>query len=173
MPNFDEQILLRNVMKLKLAGLSVAAAVLLSYGCASVSYQGETLPPSTAVKVLKNQGQTTGYRQLGTAVISGSYTDYSYEELMQKLSKKAKSVGADAIYVAEYEVMPVDMVRDDQLLNMTSKSFNLVNDRSGQDLSILDNQINDHYSRIGATSVRDPKTYTYKRVIKALFLKKK
>jgi len=161
-------------MKLKLAaGIGSIIIAVLASGCADLKYQGETLPATASVKLLKDQEQTNDYRRIGVATISGSYTDYSYEELIQKLSAKARDVGADAFYITEYTVIPVDSVRDDQLFNMTSKSFNLTNDRASNDLNMLERQIDDPTSRIGAKPSTDSKTFTYKRVIRAAFFKKK
>jgi hypothetical protein len=107
---------------------------------------------------------------MGQAYATAQYQEYSREEMMTKLEKKAEESGADAIQVTAYEIVPSGEVREDQLLNNTPNNAWALDDDSQSSWTRLDQNFDYGYGQINgkqmSTDVR-----TYKRVIKANFLR--
>lgn len=163
-------------MTLKISGMILLTFSVMMCGCLGprIVYKGEHLAPTTTVKVINNQTQLKDYRKIGKASISGQYQDYSYDELLADLQQKARLVGADAIYIKTYEVVPDGRAREDQTMNTTPNDAWAMDDDSSDGWLNVDQQMTYEYNEVGVnSSAMGTDIPIYRRVIKAFFLKKK
>ena len=84
--------------------------ILCSFCCGCISYQYDgkkTSSPTEKVVIYNKQNKITAkYTLLGTAKVSASYTAVTKEEMIKKLEKEAKNVGANAIVIIDQQVTP-------------------------------------------------------------------
>ena len=82
--------------------LALLAGVVLS-SCTSVKYEGPNFSPTTRVKVFYDKSEIKRpYKVMGKAVASTWYS-YQNTSLRPALIEKAKTCGADAIYIEEID----------------------------------------------------------------------
>lgn len=152
------------------ASLSVIILILaFAQGCISVSYKGISYPETENVEVLKKQKEIPpGYELMGKAVAMAPAEDGSRQDMENKMIRKAKSEGADAVMIVLYEQVKIGEERDDQFMNTS-------HDNAGWGMNVDTegdtNQIN--YSHTGTQPAERLETPIYKSVMKAMFLKKK
>lgn len=148
-------------------------AVLFLSGCISVKYNGSSFAPNPAkVKVYTDKTQITSeYTVMGTAVASGQYK-FSYEEMREKLAAKAQSEGADAVLIEAYRIVPEDDCREDQILATGTTTTHGWDTNSSEYIQQAHDKFKRDYGQIGKNS-QSSEAATYKRIIKAAFLKYK
>lgn len=164
-------------MILKISAPMLLAGCVMMCGCLGprISYKGEQLTPTSAVKLIPNTDQLKNYSPIGKATVSGAYERFSYDELVKDLEKKACAVGADAVYIRSYEVIPSGSERIDQAMNMTPDNAWSSDVDSDSGWSYLQQDMDYQYGEVlGNPNVAmKTDTPTYRRVIKAIFLKRK
>jgi len=148
---------------------SAAAAFLFLNACMHVDYKGEELPATSKAEIFMDKSKITQpFKVIGNAMASGPYDKYPLDEMKKALKEKAMESGADAVLVTSHEVIPDDQVRRDQFYSATvGKS---VNDDSSDDLSRIRQDFDKNYGQYGQSDNKS-EVRTYKRVIKAEFLK--
>lgn len=151
---------------------SFALLVLIS-GCISVKYTGSSFAPNPAkIKVYTDKSQLPSeYTVMGTAVASAQYK-FSYEDMRDKLAAKAQNEGADAVLIESYQIVPEDECREDQVLATGTSTTHGWDTDSSEYFQQARDKFKSGYGQIG----KDPKSAeaaTYKRIIKASFLKYK
>ena len=157
-------------MKILLRSLLLCAMLIttaFAIGCVSVSYKGKSCPSTETVEVLKNQKEIpAGYEAMGNAVASGPSEDFTREDIEKKLIKRAKSEGADAVMIVLFEEVKTGEEREDEFLdtNPVNTGWGMATNTEG-DLKMHDTAVP------GAGSKNE--IFTFKTIIKAVFLKKK
>lgn len=156
-------------MRFAIRTLLPAAAFLFLNACMNIDYKGETLPATTKVEIFTDKAKITKpFKVIGKAMASGPYDKYPLDEMKNALKEKAMESGADAILITSHEVLPDDQVRRDQFYSATvGKS---VNDDSTDDISRIRQDFDKNYGQYGQSDKKS-EVRTYKRVIKAEFLK--
>ena len=152
---------------------SIAALLpimLLLSSCINVQYVGKTYPakPSAAIFMNETEIPAKNYTVMGKAIATGSYHDYSAEDLKRRLRKKAMEKGADAVLIIDYEVLPNRYVREDQMLNEKKSNAWSIPDDSGSTITNMRQNFDYGYGDVGKTP--ENRVKTYKRVYRALFL---
>lgn len=81
---------------------ALAAALLLTCGCASVDYVGERRAPVADARVVLSKDALVGhYEPMGRAIASMP-AGFSGDQLREALEEKAEEVGAHAVVLGEY-----------------------------------------------------------------------
>ncbi|MFA6290419.1 MAG: hypothetical protein WC637_01485 [Victivallales bacterium] len=155
----------------KTAILLPAIILTLTYvqGCVSVSYKGKSYAPTENVEVVKKQKEIpAGFELMGKAVATAPAEEGSRQEMEQKIIKKAKSEGADAVMIMLYEQVKIGEERVDQFMNTSHEDagWGLDVDTEGDTKEI-------NSTRTGTTREEKLETPVFKSVMKAVFLKKK
>lgn len=159
--------------KFKFLFLFGAILALFGAGCINVDYVGKTFPPTTTVKVYQmNAKIRRPYEVMGKAYATAKYQDYSREEMMAKLEKRAEKSGANALLVTAYEIVPSGEVREDQLLDNSPINAWALDDNSKSSWTRLNQDFDYGYGRVAGKQISTD-VRTYKRVIKAEFLRYK
>ena len=161
-------------MNRKLLGLPVLCASLCLAGCLGprVNYDGESFPATNDVAILKSGADLPKYVVIGRCSVSGSYNSYSFEQLTDRLCRKAESVGADAIYIKNRTVVKTGEEREDQLMNTSPDDPVQMDDDSAGNMELLDRRFTTISTAFTAPQPNSD-VPIYKRVEQALFLKKK
>jgi len=153
-------------MKKSFLPLAAAVAVFVLTACASVEYEGESLPalPSSApVKfyLATELEKMPDVLVLGTAeyIARPSLTS---KDIRETLRRAARKEGANGIRIVYMEKIPDGEARKDQINNTGAPQWN-VSDNSDTSLAYMKNTIN--YS-----DVRDKEKTIYKTFVKAEFL---
>ena len=146
--------------------LTAAVACFILAACASVEYQGESLPalPSdTPVKfyLASELDKMPGVVVLGTAEYTAR-PSLTSKDIRETLRTAARREGANGIRIVFMEKIPDGEARKDQINNTGAPQWN-VSDNSDTSLSSMKNTIN--YS-----DVRDKEKTIYKTFVKAEFL---
>lgn len=148
--------------------LPLAAAVVgfVLAACASVEYEGESLPALSSDAPVKFYLATElekmpDVRVLGTAEYMARPTLTS-KDIRETLRDAARKEGANGIRIISMEKIPDGEARRDQINNTGAPQWN-VSDNSDSSLSSMKNTIN--YS-----DVRDKEKTIYKTFVKAEFL---
>lgn len=142
---------------------------ILTYGCINVEYSGTDYPPTENVEVLDVKTVPDGYVAIGKATAKASSEQYSKDEIIQKLVKKAKAEGADAIFISSFEKVPAGRARLDETNNTAQGDENLgwgLDDNFVGDIRQID------YDFV-ETEKAEKTVQTYDTIIKAVFLRKK
>lgn len=149
--------------------LPAAAALMFVTACMHIDYKGEMLPATNKVEIFTDKAKITQpFKVIGNAMASGPYDKYTLDEMKKALKEKAMESGADAVLITSHEVIPDDQVRRDQFYSSTvGKS---VNDDSSDDISRIRQDFDKNYGQYGQSDKKS-EVRTYKRVIKAEFLK--
>ncbi|OGV36806.1 MAG: hypothetical protein A2020_03250 [Lentisphaerae bacterium GWF2_45_14] len=146
-----------------------AAALFCLNACMQVDYKGEIFQETDKVDVFKDKSKITApYKIMGSATASGPYEKYPKEDMIKELKAKAMASGADAILITSYEVLPDDQVRGDQFYSDTVGKR--TNDDSSDDLARIGQDFDKNYGQYGKAD-NSPEIRTYRRIIKADFLK--
>jgi hypothetical protein len=160
------------LVKIKFLFILGTVLTLLGSGCINIDYVGKTFPPTTKVKVYQmNAKIRRPYDVMGKAYATAKYQEYSREEMMAKLEKKAEDAGANAILITAYEIVPSGEVREDQLLDNSPNNAWALDDDSQSSWTRLDQNFDYGYGQIGKQISTDVRTY--KRVLKVEFLRYK
>jgi hypothetical protein len=151
-----------------------SCVVVLTAGCLSVDYQGETYAPTENVKFYSTVKEVPEkFEIMGKAVCSGNYISTSKEDIVKEFIKQAEEKGADAVLLHEYAVVPAGSVREQQLLNMNAS--NKIWGDSGRAVSgwnELEKDFDVRYGTVGKkNSAPAPSTSSYRRIIRVEFLK--
>lgn len=153
---------------MKKAFLPLAAAVtaFVLAACASVEYEGESLPALSSDAPVKFYLATElekmpDVRVLGTAEYTARPTLTS-KDIRETLREAARKEGANGIRIVFMEKIPDGEARRDQINNTGAPQWN-VSDNSDTSLAYMKNTIN--YS-----DVRDKEKTVYKTFVKAEFL---
>ena len=146
--------------------LTAAVACFILAACASVEYQGESLPAlssDTPVKfyLVSELDKMPGVIVLGTAEYTAR-PSLTSKDIREKLQSAARREGANGIRIISMAKIPDGEARKDQLNNAGSPQWN-VSDNSDTSLSYMKNTIN--YS-----DVRDKEKTIYKTFVRAEFL---
>jgi len=146
--------------------LAAAFAGLLLTACASVEYQGESLPALSSDAPVKfylasELEKMPGVQVLGTAEYTARPLDTS-KDIRETLRKAARREGANGIRIMYMEKIPDGEARKDQINNTGAPQWT-VSDNSDSSLASMKNTIN--YS-----DVRDKEKTVYKTFVKAEFL---
>ena len=146
--------------------LTVAVAGFIFAACASVEYQGESLPALSSDAPVKfylasDLDRMPGVVVLGTAEYTARPT-LTNKDIREKLQSAARKEGANGIRIVSMEKIPDGEARRDQINNTGAPQWN-VSDNSDTSLSYMKNTIN--YS-----DVRDKEKTIYKTFVKAEFL---
>jgi hypothetical protein len=147
-------------------------------GCMSVDYEPVNenldLPPTApeAVKVYNNPAKVKKqYQTIGYCIASGNYRDFSKDAIMKRLREEAADVGADALVIKTYSVVPADSERLEQLTDMQNMNSDVFADGNGRGGSGWD-RVSENFDS-GYGSIRERRTvrtYSYRRVIRAKFI---
>ena len=144
-------------------------ALAFAQGCVSVSYKGKSYAPTENVEVVKKQKEIpAGFKLMGKAVATAPAEEGSRQELEQKIIKKAKSEGADAVMIMLYEQVKVGEEREDQFMNSSHDAAGW-----GMDVDTEGNTNEIDATHTGTTRGERLETPVFKSVMKAVFLKKK
>ncbi len=137
-----------------------------------MNYTGKTFPATAKPAVLKNGITLEGYEEMGRCSVSGSYSDYTFEQLEKDVIAKAEAVGADAVYISNKTVVPDGDARLNQLMDTSPTNKMLTDDNSASNVNMLSQQLESR-----STAFTKPESIgpvpIYNRVIQAIFLKKK
>ena len=153
-------------MKKSFLPLAAAVACFVLAACASVEYEGESLPALSSDAPVKFYLATElekmpDVRVLGTAEYTARPTLTS-KDIRETLREAARKEGANGIRIIFMEKIPDGEARRDQINNTGAPQWN-VSDNSDTSLSTIKNTIN--YS-----DVRDKEKTIYKTFVKAEFL---
>jgi len=151
-----------------------ATMALLTAGCLSVNYQGQSYAPTENVKFYSTAKQVPQpFDIMGKAICSGNYIDTTKEDIVKKLISQAESEGADAVLLHEYAIVVTGSLREHQLLTLDGKGK--LWEESGHvlsDWSKLEEDFAVNYGTIGKkNSTKTPATNSYRRIIQVEFLK--
>ena len=146
--------------------LTAAVACFVLAACASVSYEGESLPAlssDTPVKfyLASELEKIPGVVVLGTAEYTAR-PSLTSKDIRSVLQTAARREGANGIRIVFMEKIPDGEARKDQINNTGAPQWN-VSDNSDTSLSNMKNTIN--YS-----DVRDKEKTIYKTFVRAEFL---
>ena len=153
-------------MKIMLLPLIAAATCFLLAACASVEYEGESLPALSGDAPVKfylasELEKMSGVRVLGVAEYTARPTLTS-KDIRETLAKAARKNGANGVRIVYMEKIADGEARRDQINNTGAPQWN-VSDNSDTSLASMKKTIN--YS-----DVRDPEKTIYKTFVKAEFL---
>ena len=153
-------------MKKLFLPLMTAVTCFILAACATVEYEGESLPALSSDVPVKFYLATElekmpDVRVLGTAEYTAR-PSLTSKDIREKLRKAARREGANGIRVVFMEKIPDGEARKDQINNTGAPQWN-VSDNSDTSLSSMKNTIN--YS-----DVRDKEKTIYKTYVKAEFL---
>ncbi len=152
------------------AMILTSALLLSASSCVNVSYSGAKYPPTEKVEVLKDKTVPDGYIVIGKATAKGPSADFSNQDIIKKLSEKAKEEGADAIIVVSLEKLPYAKVRTDEFLDTDQGDANLgwgLDDSFEGDIRQVD------YDFMETGSGKTQETEVFTTIVKSLFLRKK
>jgi len=143
-----------------------ALACLILAACASVEYQGDSLPPLSSDSQVKFYLATelekmADVRVLGTAEYTAR-PSLTAKDIRDELRSAARRKGANGIRIVYMEKIPDGEARRDQINNTGAPQWN-VSDNSDTSLAYMKNSIN--YS-----DLRDKEKTIYKTFVKAEFL---
>lgn len=146
--------------------LAAAFAGLLLTACASVEYQGESLPPLSSDAPVKFYLATELEKRPDVRVLGiAEYTarpSLTSKDIREILRTAARKEGANGIHILFMEKIPDGEARRDQINNTGAPQWT-VSDNSDTSLASMKNTIN--YS-----DVRDQEKTVYKTFVKAEFL---
>ena len=153
-------------MKKRFLSLAAAAACFILAACASVKYEGESLPAlssDTPVKfyLVSELEKMPDVVVLGTAEYTAR-PSLTSKDIRSVLQTAARREGANGIRIVFMEKIPDGEARKDQINNTGAPQWN-VSDNSDTSLSYMKNTIN--YS-----DVRDKEKTIYKTFVRAEFL---
>ena len=148
-------------------GIAALGMLLLS-ACINVQYVGKHYSPTTSVPIYtkKSQIPVKNYTVMGKAVASAPYQKFSAKKVRAKIQARAEAVGANAVLVTQYEVVPDGMEREDQFLNETPTNIGAVDDDSADGWKELEGNFDYDYSG----DLPQGEVETFKRVYRCLFL---
>ena len=146
--------------------LTAAVACFILAACASVEYQGESLPALSSDVPVKfylasELEKIPGVVVLGTAEYTAR-PSLTSKDIRSVLQTAARREGANGIRIISMAKIPDGEARKDQINNTSAPQWN-VPDNSDSSLSYMKNTIN--YS-----DVRDKEKTIYKTFVKAEFL---
>ena len=148
--------------------LTITAVCLLS-GCISYDYQGTVLDtPADTVQIYTDASKIDikQYTVLGSATASGNSQSVSGNDIYAKLSSKAKECGADTILVTSYQVVPTANSHNDTVnANFDSGDSNVSWQSIGRD-------VDNNYGNVRGITNTSASAGSYRRIIKAQFLKR-
>lgn len=153
-------------MKNRFLSLAAVAACFILAACASVKYEGESLPAlssDTPVKfyLVSELEKMPDVVVLGTAEYTAR-PSLTSKDIRSVLQTAARREGANGIRIVFMEKIPDGEARKDQINNTGAPQWN-VSDNSDTSLSYMKNTIN--YS-----DVRDKEKTIYKTFVRAEFL---
>ncbi len=144
-------------------------ALAFAQGCVSVSYNGKSYVPTENVEVVtKQKGIPAGFELMGKAVATAPAEEGSRQALEQKIIKKAKSEGADAVMIMLYEQVKIGEERDSQFMNYSHEDAGW-----GMDVDTEGNTNEIDATHTGTPRGEKLETPVFKSIMKAVFLKKK
>ena len=153
-------------MKNRFLSLAAIAACFILAACASVEYEGESLPALSSDTPVKFY-LSSELEKMPDVVVLGTaeYTarpSLTSKDIRSVLQTAARREGANGIRIVFMEKIPDGEARKDQINNTGAPQWN-VSDNSDTSLSSMKNTIN--YS-----DVRDKEKTVYKTFVKAEFL---
>jgi uncharacterized protein YbjQ (UPF0145 family) len=158
-------------MKFSVKSAFLTAVILFlafTQGCVNVSYKGASYPPTEKVEIVKKQkGIPAGYTVMGKAVATAPSEEGSRQEMENRIIKKAKSEGADAVMIVLFELVKIGEERDDQFMDTSYDNAGW-----GMDVDTQGDTNQMDYSHTGTTPSERMDTPVYKSLMKAVFLKK-
>ncbi len=157
-------------LKKFLPGIAAICMTLLG-ACVDIQYVGKEYTPtqSAVIYTKKSQIPVKNYTVMGKAVVSAPYKQFSAKEVRAKIIKKAESVGANAVLVVQYEVVPDGQEREDQALDDTPENAWPVDDNSESGIQ----ELNDEFDYDYGGELPQGEVETFKRVYRCLFLRYK
>lgn len=146
-------------------------------GCISVDYKPVDAGVSPAplnpesVKVYNDPSKLKEqYHTIGYCIVSGNYSDFSKDDLLNKLKEKAAEEGAAGVVIKTYAVVQNESERLAQLTDMQSMNSDVFTEG---DVGVNGwNRLSSNFDS-GYGSIRDKKSvrvYSYKRIIRANFI---
>lgn len=143
----------------------IVFALLLTAGCMSYDYKGDSAEPVESVKFIESAPAQGGGRLLGEAVVSGDSRSYNLSDMKQRLQCGAKKAGADAILIVSQQLVPTG-----EAIREPESYVSLQSNNADLDYSInqLDKDFSFGYGSVGKAS-STPGTETYRRIVKAKF----
>lgn len=157
------KIYMENKDMLRYVAMAVLAAGMLT-GCVSVKYQGDTYPATGDVKLFENRSLIPeNYVSIGKCVAYGRYDSFNKNAICEKVRSRAESVGADAVYIYAYQVIPESVVTGAVERVWDDGTSNTEWSRLERDFA--------SYGQIGKNSTAPYAHDSYMRVIRAEFLK--
>ena len=147
-----------------------AAVMLFLSGCISYSYQGTKLDtPTSTVQIYTDAEKIdlAKYTELGTADASGNSQSVSLNDIYKKLSCEAKECGADIILITSYQVVPTANSHNGTV------NANFDSDESNPSWQAIARDVDNNYGNIRGISNASASAGSYRRIIKAKFLKLK
>ena len=153
-------------MKKRFLPLTAAVVCFILAACASVEYQGESLPALSSDAPVKfylasELDKMPGVVVLGTAEYTARPT-LTNKDIRAKLQSAARKEGANGIRIVSMEKIPDGAARRDQINNTGAPQWT-VSDNSDTSLTNMKTTIN--YS-----DVKDKEKTIYKTFVKAEFL---
>ena len=144
---------------------------LLAGGCVSIDYKGKSFARTNKVAVYTKKAELpANYSVMGRAVVTAPYK-FSREEMQEKLLDRAKSEGADGVHITGYMIVPEDSARLDQAMETSaSVRYDRVESNTQASVTSMEQNFNHGYGQAFA-SPQPKDTSTYKRVLKAQFIK--
>ena len=153
-------------MKKSILPLAAAVAGFILAACASVEYQGESLPALHSDAPVKFYLASELEKMPGVIVLgTAEYTarpSLTSKDIRETLQTAARREGANGIHIISMKKIPDGEARRDQINNTGAPQWN-VSDNSDTSLSYMKNTIN--YS-----DVSDKEKTIYKTFVKAEFL---
>jgi hypothetical protein len=151
---------------------SIASAIfLLTAGCVSVEYSGKISPAVSHVDFYeKKADMKRDAVPVGNAHLSANYQEYSKEKMLDMIKQKARDVGASAVVITSYEIVPSGTVREDQALNDSPSKAWATDDDTKDGLRRMSQDFDYDYGSIGNKQM-NPEVKTYNRVINAEFFR--
>lgn len=148
----------------------VAAVVLmsLSFGCMSVDcVMNETFPATEEIKKYDKAADVPyEYTVIGVCQTEGNYTEFSYDDMLNKMADKGMENGADGIVVVGMRVVPDGRV-------VQTSPLRVVSDGSSSATNNQWEEINKDFGG-GYGSIRSKSfgaSQTYDRIIRARFIR--
>lgn len=150
---------------------------ILTTGCISVDYKSDDNKAYTPTENIQFYSKAAkvpkDFEIMGKAVCSGNYINASKEDIVKKLILRAEAEGADAVLLHEYAIVPAGSVREQQLLNINNS--NKIWGEGGRAVSGWSELEKDFAVRYGTVGKKKsesaPSTSSYRRIIRAEFLK--
>lgn len=148
----------------------IGAATLFLCGCMSVDcVMTETFEPTEEVKIYDKAADVPySYKVIGVCQTEGNYTEFSYDDMMERMTKEAKANGADGIVVLGIRVVPDGRVVQTSPLR---SSLDGTSSASGNPWEEISRDFGGGYGSIRSKSFGASQTYD--RIIRARFIRYK